>query len=422
MAIKKGNNGDTHSRFSALQPLKPGGPFALDAKFRADPAPKKVNLLIGAYRDDNGKPWQLTSVAKAKKRMNIETCHHEYPPLVGNVDLLQPARKLIFGDDILQQASDYISSIQTISGTGANSLIARFAQRKFHPTNIWIPDPTWDNHLDIWRENAPEVTQRRYPYYDEATRSFDFKGMMQILQQDAQENDAILLHACAHNPTGLDPTREQWQEIALLCNKKKLFVVFDSAYQGFASGDLDRDAWAMRHFFQYPNIEMAVCQSFSKNLGLYGERVGALHLAVSRALSPPANQCVLGHLIDTQRPLVSMAPQFGARVAAAVLSQRDLRDMWMTDLEVMSGRIKAMRQALYDELVMLRTSGTWEHIVEQTGMFSYTGLTQQQVTELQDVHHVYLLPSGRMSLCGLTNENVKYVARAMHSVVASQKA
>ncbi|KAL6399819.1 aspartate aminotransferase [Ilyonectria robusta] len=322
MAIKKGNNGDGHSRFSALQPLRPGGPFALDAKFRADPAPKKVNLLIGAYRDDNGKPWQLTSVAK------------------------------------------------TISGTGANSLIAHFAQRKFHPTNIWIPDPTWDNHIDIWRENAPGVTQRRYPYYDEATRSFDFKGMMQILQQDAQENDAILLHACAHNPTGLDPTREQWQEIALLCNKMKLFVVFDSAYQGFASGDLDRDAWAMRHFFQYPNIEMAVCQSFSKNLGLYGERVGALHLAVSRALSPPANQCVLGHLIDTQRSLVSMAPQFGARVAAAVLSQRDLRDMWISDLEVMSGRIKAMRQALYDELVTLRTSGTWEHIVEQTEFVS----------------------------------------------------
>ncbi|KAF7548812.1 hypothetical protein G7Z17_g6806 [Cylindrodendrum hubeiense] len=420
MAIKNGNRGDSLSRFSKLQPVRASGPFALDATFRADPDSKKVNLLIGAYRDGEGNPWQLTSVANAKKTLKIETCNHEYLPLVGSIELLEAARELVFGDELLQQANNSIASIQTISGTGANSVIAQFAQTHLHPANIWLPDPTWENHYSIWDQNAPNVTQRRYPYYNDCDRSFDFQGMMRVLQEDAQENDAILLHACAHNPTGLDPTREQWQEIAILCNEKKLFVIFDSAYQGFASGDLDRDAWAMRHFFRYPNIEFAVCQSFSKNLGLYGERVGALHVATSRTCSPPAGQCVQGHLIDIQRSMCSMAPLFGARVATAVLLQPDLREMWKTDLEVMSGRIKAMRKALYDELVILRTRGTWEHIVEQTGMFSYTGLREHQVAELQDVYHVYLLPSGRISLCGLTAANVKYVARAIHSVVAAE--
>ncbi|KAH7156624.1 aspartate aminotransferase [Dactylonectria macrodidyma] len=418
MALNEDNTSQS-SRFSKLRPAQPGGPFALEADFRADTDPRKVNLIIGAYRDDSAQPWQLTSVTQAKKQLNVESCFHEYLPLRGSSKFLEGARLVLFGPERLQKDGQSIASIQTVSGTGANSLIAMFLHRHLHRANVWLPDPTWVNHVDIWKINAPGVGLRWYPYYDEANRCFDFDAMLQTLYCHAQEHDVILLHACAHNPTGMDPTKEQWRGLARLCEEKKLFVVFDSAYQGFASGDLDHDAWAVRHFSSYPTIELAVCQSFSKNLGLYGERTGALHVLVSRAASHPIPLApiVQDNLVDLHRASVSMAPLFGSLVATRVLGSSDLRSMWKGDLLVMSGRIKAMRTALYEELVRLQTPGSWKHIVEQTGMFSYTGLTKDQVSLLQSEHHVYMLPSGRASICGLTNANVLHTAQAIHDVV-----
>ena len=308
-----------------------------------------------------------------------------------------------------------MASIQTVSGTGANSLIARFLQRHLHPINIWLPSPTWANHERIWLENAPEVKLRHYPYYDASARSLDFEGMMAALKEDAQPNDVVLFHACAHNPTGLDPTEENWRTMARLCEEKQFFVVFDSAYQGFASGDLDNDAWAIRHFASQHKIDLAVCQSFSKNLGLYGERVGALHV-ISRISSAFSRDAIESHLVYLQRADISVPPHFGALVAATVFSD-DLMVLWKQDIATMSARIKSMRKALYTELVRLQTPGKWEHILEQRGMFSYTGLSSSQVDRLMTEHHVYLLPSGRASMCGLTTKNVAHVARAIHSVV-----
>lgn len=332
---------------------------------------------------------------------------------------LDTAKSLLFGDDQIKQIHQATKSIQTVSGSGANSLIARFLGEQLRPTNVWLPDPTWDNHFRIWRLNAPNVTQRQYPYLNKARRCFDHDGMIQTLRQHAEPNDVILLHACAHNPTGLDPSQDQWREIADLCEEKKMFVVFDAAYQGFASGDMDIDAWAMRYFVSKPSIEMAVCQSFSKNMGLYGERVGALHIVVSRLAPSPAlvSSAALDHLIEYQRGDISMPPRFGATIAERVMTSPETRAMWISDLAAMSGRMKTMRNALYDELVRLGTPGDWSHIIEQTGMFSYTGLTEVQVAILQEDYHVYMLPTGRASLSGLTTKNVDYAARAIHAVV-----
>ncbi|KAL2814868.1 pyridoxal phosphate-dependent transferase [Aspergillus cavernicola] len=412
------------SRFSILDPPSSGGMFALDAEYRADQAPQKVNLLMGAYRDDQGQPWQLSSVTEAKTRMNLHSCHHEYLPIHGNPVFLEAAREVLFGHEISEHGRDSIVSIQTISGTGANSLIAAFLNRHTMPSNIWLPDPTWMNHFDIWQAAAPGIKVQKYPYYDGLTRSFDFAGMMRILRSKSSEHDAILLHACAHNPTGLDPSEEQWEEIALFCKEKMLFVIFDSAYQGFASGDLNRDAWPVRHFFTHRPIEFAVCQSFSKNLGLYGERVGALHVVVSRetSLSASLTAPVQGHLVDLQRAMVSMPPLFGCRVATEILKSTNLQRLWKMDLLVMSERIKDMRKALYNALVRLKTPGTWEHITEQNGMFSYTGLSEDHVSRLRKEHHVYMLPTGRASICGLTAENIGYTAYAIHRVVVDELA
>ncbi|KAJ5330296.1 Aspartate aminotransferase [Penicillium atrosanguineum] len=417
VVVKNGNSNTHSSLFSDLRPLGPEGPFSLETQFIADSDSCKVNLIIGAYRNNQGQAWQPPSLVEAKKRIHVESCLHEYLPLHGSAEFLESSKLLVLGPEITNQAYDRIASIQTISGTGANSLIAKFLDNHTHPANIWLPDPTWVNHADIWKENAPGVDLRWYPYYDESSRSLSFSAMIQTLQRDTQENDAILLHACAHNPTGLDPTKEQWEEIALVCKEKKLFVIFDSAYQGFASGDLDHDAWAIRHFFTHPGLEFAICQSFSKNMSLYGERLGALHIVVSRKSSSPPTASVHGHLAEIQRACVSMAPLFGSRVANEIFKSEDLHLMWQADLLLMSNRIKTMRKAVYDELVRLQTPGNWDHVVHQTGMFSYTGLTEEQVGRLRKEHHVYMLPSGRASICGLTCANFKYTAQAIHSVI-----
>ncbi|KAL4780619.1 pyridoxal phosphate-dependent transferase [Aspergillus varians] len=419
MVLAQADSTPAESRFVTIDPPGPASPLAMVQEYQNDPNPCKVNLLIGAYRDNDENPWQLTAVKETKRQSNLESLNHEYLPPMGSPEFLQSARLLAFGPTITTEANASMASIQTVGGTGANTLIAAFLQRHARPQNIWLPQPTWVNHPDIWRDTAPDVSIKWYPYYDNETQTLDFLGMMHTLATCAEENDAILLHACAHNPTGLDPSQDEWHELALLCKAKKLFVIFDLAYQGFASGDLDRDAWAVRHFCSHPGIEMAVCQSFSKNLGLYGERTGALHVVVARddGVAGLAVPTIADHLGDLHRVMVSMAPRFGSAVAAQILGSEELRGVWKEDLLVMSGRVKEMRRALYRELARRGTPGSWGHILQQTGMFSYTGLGVEEVEVLKREYHIYLLPTGRASICGLTTGNVWYVAAAIHDVV-----
>lgn len=227
----------------------------------------------------------------------------------------------------------------------------------------------------------------------------------------------MILHACAHNPTGADPSKEQWRKLAVLCQQKGLVPFFDLAYQGFASGSLDEDAWAIRHFMNCkPELEFCVAQSFSKNFGLYGQRTGALHVVTSSS-SGTLPQVVLANLSHLVRGEYSMAPRGGSEIVRTVLSDEGLRQQWYEDLKHMSGRIKQMRQALYDELIRLGTPGTWNHVLEQIGMFTYTGLTEPQVLEIRRRHHIYMMKSGRISMAGLNSKNVRYVARAIDDIV-----
>ncbi|KAH6672668.1 aspartate aminotransferase [Plectosphaerella plurivora] len=420
----------TLSLFSSLPPPNTGGPFALEADFKADTNQRKVNLIIGAYRDDDAQPWSLRSVTavgiflaishllllQAKTALNVADRQHEYPPLRGDDEFLRGAKHLVFGAELVQTYNSRLASIQTVSGTGANSLIAKFLKANTRASTVWLPDPTWVNHADIWADHAGGIRVREYPYYNNRERMFDFTRMMACLNCEARQGDIVLLHACAHNPTGLDPSEDQWREIAAVCERKKLFVVFDLAYQGFTTGDLDADAWAVRYFLSNTPLEFAVCQSFSKNLGLYSERVGALHFAVSRSgISTAAS--VEARLIDHHRANVSVAPTFGCRVAVEIFKSPELQALWAADLAEMSGRIRLMRRMLHDELVRLGTPGSWDHIVEQVGMFSYTGLSAAQVQRLREEYSVYMMPSGRASMCGLTTGNVAYTAWAIHNVV-----
>lgn len=352
-----------------LKPVPTDEIFTLLGQYLQDPHPDKVNLSVGVYRTDDSKPWILSSVDKAEDQLVQEKsqARHEYLPIAGDVKFLEYARDLSLGfnKQTPEQDKARTVSVQTISGSGANHIAAVFLAKYLKPKNIWLSNPTWGNHHAIWDFAGPNINQRFYPYYDNATRSLDFKGMVATLEAEAQEGDAILLQACAHNPTGLDPTYDQWKQIAEICERKRIFPLFDMAYQGFASGSIAEDSWAIRYFFkEHPNMDMFIAQSFSKNFGLYGQRVGALHFVLSRP-DPTANAAVFTHLCNIIRGEYSMAPSGGAAIVKKILGSAELTSMWHGDLDVMSSRIKTARQLLYDELKKLNTPGTWEHIVNQ---------------------------------------------------------
>lgn len=361
------------SSLSGLTPVPLDEIFALNGAFAKDTYPKKVSLGVGVYRTDDGKPWPLPVVEKAEDQLLSErsSFRHEYSAIEGDVQFVGLARNLMFGFDNKHESpaekanKERIASVQTVAGTGANHLGALFlsTHMKPKPRAVWLSNPTWANHLAIW--DVAGVPHKSYPYFDPATRSFDFVGMMATLEAEAEPGDIVLLHACAHNPTGLDPSKEQWVAIADLCERKKLFPFFDSAYQGFASGSVEEDAWAVRYFFENkPGMEMCVAQSFSKNFGLYGQRVGAFHY-VTNVDSTALREAVFSNLCQLIRGEFSMGPVGGCQLVKRVLSDDALTAEWHANLEVMSSRIKSMRKALHDELVRLQTPGTWEHIVQQ---------------------------------------------------------
>ncbi|TRM61888.1 pyridoxal phosphate-dependent transferase [Schizophyllum amplum] len=392
--------------------------FKLTADYKADTHPQKVNLGVGAYRDDSSKPWVLPVIKKANEiLLKDDSVDHEYLPITGLPEFCNLAGPLILGADSPAVKEKRVVSVQCISGTGANHLAALFLSRfyKFNGAKqAFISDPTWVNHFNIFRNVGVEPLT--YPYYDPKTIGLDFDGFLGAVKS-APLKSVILLHACAHNPTGVDPTHEQWEAIASVMKERSHFAFFDCAYQGFASGDLDADAWAVRHFVA-TGIPLLVCQSFAKNAGLYGERVGALHIV---SASADAAARVKSQLAVLQRSEISNPPAYGARLVAMILGQPALFDEWKRDIKTMSGRIITMRKELHRLLTHeLKTPGNWDHIINQIGMFSFTGLSPTQCKALIEEHHIYLTSNGRISMAGLTSHNIGYFAKALDTVVRTK--
>jgi aspartate/tyrosine/aromatic aminotransferase len=255
------------------------------------------------------------------------------------------------------------------------------------------------------------VTDKAYRYWDAKNRNLNLAGMLEDLAS-APDGSVILLHAAAHNPTGVDPTKDQWDQIMDVCLKKNHICWFDSAYQGFATGDLETDAYALRRFTD-SGCNIILSQSFAKNFGLYGERIGTLSIVCGTKEAVPAVMSQLDVLI---RNLYSNPPKHGANVVRTVLSDPELYQEWRDELRAMSHRIIDMRTALKAELDRLGTPGNWDHVVSQIGMFSFTGLTPEQSDAMVDKHHVYMLRNGRISMAGVTSKNVEYLASSMHEV------
>uniref|UniRef100_A0A4D5R9V9 Aspartate aminotransferase n=1 Tax=Scolopendra viridis TaxID=118503 RepID=A0A4D5R9V9_SCOVI len=400
------------SRFANVPAGPPIEVFAVNKAYLDDPSDNKVNLSIGAYRTDEGKPWVLPVVHKVEQQIaSDETLNHEYLPVLGMDSASSAATKMLLGHEHPAVIENKAFGIQCLSGTGALRVGAEFLKRCCGYTTYYVSDPTWENHRLLFNY-AGYAECKVYRYWDNNNRKLDFDGMIEDLK-NAPENSVVILHACAHNPTGMDPTLDQWKAIADVMQEKKLFPFFDSAYQGFASGDLDNDAKAVR-LFAGKGFEMLCAQSFAKNFGLYNERIGNLTVILNDVKTLPAVKSQLTLIV---RAMYSNPPVHGARIVSNVLNNLDLFAEWKQCIKTMADRINLMRQMLRDKLVALQTPGTWDHITQQIGMFSYTGLSPLQVEYLTKEHHIYLLKSGRINMCGLTTKNVDYVAKAIHDAV-----
>ena len=296
-----------------------------------------------------------------------------------------------------------------MSGTGALKILADFIF-KFRNAPIYISKPTWANHTPIFKAAGLEV--REYAYYNAQTKGLDIDNLIKDLE-NAQPGSIILLHTCAHNPTGVDPTPEEWHRIAKVMKENDLFPFFDTAYQGFATGDLDKDGYGLRYFIK-EGFNMVVAQSFAKTMGLYGERTGALHIVCN---DKATQEKVLSQVKIIIRSNYSSPPVHGARLAGKILTNPEYRVQWLNELKVVTDRMNTMRDALKAALLKNATKGNWDHITKQIGMFSFLGLTPKQCEQMISKHHIYMTGNGRISVAGLTTKNVEYVANAIKDVV-----
>ena len=304
-----------------------------------------------------------------------------------------------------------MATCQTLSGTGALTVAAHLVRRTLPGRPVYISSPTWENHGKVLAD-AGIADVRTYRYWDGAARGLDWAGLQADLEA-APEGALVLLHGCAHNPTGVDPSAAQWAALAALCARKRLLPWFDVAYQGFASGDLDADAAPLRAFAA-AGLELLACQSFAKNFGLYCERVGAVHVLAADAASAAA---ALSTLEAVVRPMYSNPPALGARVVAAVLGDAALDAEWRAQLAAAMARIQRMRALTAAAIAAKGTPGDWSHIVRQQGMFSYTGLDKAQATRMVEDFHIYMLDSGRINVAGLNEAAIPIFVDALDKVV-----
>ncbi|XP_037960412.1 aspartate aminotransferase, mitochondrial [Teleopsis dalmanni] len=398
------------SWFAGVQMGPPDAILGVTEAFKRDTNPKKINLGVGAYRDDDGKPWVLPSVRKAEERILNKKLDKEYATIIGIPDFYNKAIELALGKDSQRLKEKHNATTQAISGTGALRVGAAFLS-KFWEGNreVYVPTPTWGNHTPIFEHSG--LTVKKYRYYDSKTCGLDFKGCLEDISK-IPENSIVLLHACAHNPTGVDPTKEQWRELSQVIKKKNLYPYFDMAYQGFASGDVDHDAQAIR-IFEADGHQYCLSQSFAKNMGLYGERAGVY--SVICASKEEADR-VISQIKILIRALYSNPPVHGARIVAEILNDKDLHSIWLKDVKCMAERIINVRAQLKQNLIDLGSSRSWDHITNQIGMFCYTGMTADHVARLSKEFSIYLTKDGRISMAGVTSKNVGYLAQAMHEV------
>lgn len=379
--------------------------------FKKDPRDTiKVNLGIGIYYDDQGRLPLLPSVIKAETDLSKHLEPRPYLPMEGLAAYRTAIQNLLFGENSEPLTSKRVATVQTVGASGALRVGADFLKRYFPASDMYVSDPTWDNHRAIFE--AAGFNVKTYPYYDAVTGGVKFDEVVAALKA-LPKNSVVLLHPCCHNPTGVDLSKEQWQALVPVIKEHELIAFLDIAYQGFGDSIID-DAYAIR-LFAASGLTFFVSNSFSKNLSYYGERAGGLSAVCANAEEA---ERILGQLKLTIRKTYSSPAYHVATVTANVMNTPELRAMWENEVTEMRVRIKAMRQKLYDVLTAKVPSKDFSYLIKQRGMFSYTGLSPEQVDRLREEFAVYLVKSGRMCVAGLNSNNVDYVADAFAAVMA----
>jgi len=391
----------------------PGDPIlTLNEDFQKDPRTSKINLSIGIYFDDAGKLPVMAAVREAESAMLAQIGPKPYLPMVGASNYREAVQHLLFGAGHEAVKSGRIATLQTLGGSGGLKVGGDFLKRYFPDSQVWVSDPTWDNHRAMFEGAGFQVNT--YPYYDAATGGLKFDAMMATIQ-DLPARSIVLLHACCHNPTGVDLSAAQWAQLIPVMRDRQLLPYLDIAYQGFGDG-IDEDAHAIRALAD-AGVSFFVANSFSKSFSLYGERVGGLSV-----VCPDKAQAdrVLGQLMSAVRRNYSSPPTHGGQIVARVLQTPALRQVWADELGAMRARIQTMRQQLHAGLAARLPGRDFGYFLAQHGMFSYTGLSAAQADVLREKHGVYVLRSGRMCVAGLNAGNVDRVAEAMAAVLKTR--
>jgi aromatic-amino-acid transaminase len=391
--------------------MAPGDPIlGITETFNADPNPSKVNLGVGVYVDDTGKVPVLECVRRAETKLAEDVRSCSYLPIDGLAAYDNAARELLFGASNPALRDNRVVTVQSIGGTGALKVGADLLRRIDPSAEVWISDPSWENHRALFEYAG--FTVNSYPYYDATSRGCNFAAMIDALGR-LKAGSIVVLHACCHNPTGVDLSPAQWERVVELVSGRGLIPFLDIAYQGFGDG-LDADAYAVRRFTQACPALFAA-SSFSKSLSLYGERVGALHVVTE---SSEEAKRVLSQLKRVIRTNYSSPPTHGSQVSTMVLNDPQLRSLWEHELGNMRDRIKLMRRQLVEKVREQRADFDLNHFVDQRGMFSYSGLTPNQVHRLREEYSIYAIESGRICVAALSTKNIDYVARAIAQVLA----
>ncbi|CND07822.1 amino acid aminotransferase [Yersinia pseudotuberculosis] len=377
--------------------------------FRADDRAHKINLGIGVYKDETGKTPVLTSVKKAEQYLLENEATKNYLGIDGLPVFASCTQELLFGANSAIIADKRARTAQTPGGTGGLRIAADFIAHQTSAKRVWVSNPSWPNHKNVFEAAGLEVVE--YAYYDATNHALDFDGLLNSLSE-AQAGDVVLFHGCCHNPTGIDPTEAQWSQLAELSVAKGWLPLFDFAYQGFANG-LEEDAQGLR-IFAATHQELIVCSSYSKNFGLYNERVGACTLV---AADNNVADTAFSQVKAVIRANYSNPPAHGASVVATILSNAALRAIWEQELTDMRQRIQRMRQLFVNTLQEKGAQQDFSFIINQNGMFSFSGLTKEQVLRLRDEFAVYAVNSGRVNVAGMTPDNMAPLCEAIVAVL-----
>jgi aromatic-amino-acid transaminase len=397
------------SLFASIE-MAPRDPIlGITEAYNADKNPNKVNLGVGVYYDDKGKVPLLDCVRKAEAQLMEKASPRSYLPIDGLAAYDKVVQELVFGADSPVIQEKRAITAQALGGTGALKLGADFIKRFSPNSQVWISDPSWENHRALFESAGFKVNN--YPYYDPATRGVNFAGMLGALKE-MPSGSVVVLHACCHNPTGADLTDAQWTEVIQVVTQRGLIPFLDMAYQGFGDG-IAEDGKVVRQFAAAGG-PLFVSNSFSKSFSLYGERVGALNIV---AVSAEEAARVLSQLKRVIRTNYSNPPIHGSQVVATVLASPELRQMWEDELGTMRVRIREMRQAFVEKLKAKAPNQNFDFVIKQRGMFSYSGLTKQQVDRLRDEFSIYAVDTGRICVAALNSGNIDTVIDAIAKVL-----